>query len=200
MHVVKNVSESLFGTIMGIEGKTKDTWKARKDLMELGEKKELHLIPRGDSFVMPKASYSFTKDERRKVCNFLASIKYPDGFASNIARCVKNGEFQMSGMKSHDFHIFIQRILPLAIRGCLTKEVRQVLIELSDFFKKLCCRTQYLHVLEEQERNIAVILCKLERIFPPSFFDIMLHLLVHLPAETKIVGPPQYRWMFPFER
>ena len=58
----------------------------------------------------------------------------------------------------------------------------------------------YLDVLEEQEAKIVLILCKLERIFPPSFFDIMVHLLIHLPYEAKIVGPPQYRWMFPFER
>jgi hypothetical protein len=37
-------------------------------------------------------------------------------------------------------------------------------------------------------------------IFPPSFFDSMEHLPVHLPFEVKVGGPVQYRWMYPFER
>lgn len=45
-----------------------------------------------------------------------------------------------------------------------------------------------------------LILCKLEKIFPPAFFDIMVHLAVHLPREAKLVGPVGYRWMYPIER
>nr|GEU73519.1 hypothetical protein [Tanacetum cinerariifolium] len=58
----------------------------------------------------------------------------------------------------------------------------------------------YIDVLEKQEEKIALILCKSERMFPPSFFDIMTHLLIHLPLEAKKGCPFQYRWMFPFER
>ncbi|GJV84824.1 leucine-rich repeat protein [Tanacetum coccineum] len=43
MHVVKNVTESLTGTLFKIKGKTKDTWKSRQDLMDRGLKKSLHL-------------------------------------------------------------------------------------------------------------------------------------------------------------
>ena len=50
------------------------------------------------------------------------------------------------------------------------------------------------------ENNIPVLLCKLEQIFPPSFFDSMEHLPVHLPYEARVGGPVQYRWMYPFER
>ncbi|GKA45294.1 hypothetical protein Tco_0738090 [Tanacetum coccineum] len=48
--------------------------------------------------------------------------------------------------------------------------------------------------------DIPVILCKLERIFPPGFFDFMEHLPMHLPYEARVGGPVQYRWMYPFER
>ena len=199
MHVVKNVAESLTATLFDIKGKTKDTWKSRKDLMELGLKESLHLEECGDTFKMPMGCYHFTKVEKQKVLHFLESLKFPDGFSSNISRCIKDGEFQLSRMKSHDFHVFIQQVLPLSIRGCLTKEVRVVLYELSEFIQRLCGRTMYLDVLEKQEEKIVVILCNLERLLPPSFFDIMIHLLIHLPYEAKIACPPQYRWMFPFE-
>nr|GMD39268.1 uncharacterized protein LOC109190933 [Ipomoea batatas] len=50
------------------------------------------------------------------------------------------------------------------------------------------------------ENSIVLTLCKLERFFPPALFDCMEHLPVHLPYETRLGGPVQYRWMYPFER
>ena len=35
--------------------------------------------------------------------------------------------------------------------------------------------------------------------FPPSFFDIMVHLIVHLVREIKCYGPVYLRWMYPVE-
>lgn len=40
----------------------------------------------------------------------------------------------------------------------------------------------------------------LERFFPPSFFDVMVHLPIHLAQEALIGGPVHFRWMYPFER
>jgi hypothetical protein len=48
--------------------------------------------------------------------------------------------------------------------------------------------------------NIIEIICKLEMIFPPSFFDSMEHLPIYLPYEAKVGGPVQHRWMYPFKR
>ncbi|GJV63733.1 hypothetical protein Tco_1474561 [Tanacetum coccineum] len=44
------------------------------------------------------------------------------------------------------------------------------------------------------------IMIELEKIFPPVFFDIMIHVAIHLPDEAILGGPLRYRWMFPFER
>nr|GEW22967.1 hypothetical protein [Tanacetum cinerariifolium] len=133
MHVVKNVTESLTATIFNIKGKTKDTWKSRRDLMDERLKKSLHLRPQSNSssLIMHMTCYHLTKDEKQKILDFLKLLKFPDGYASNISRCIKGGEFKLSRMKSHDFYVFIQRVLPLSIRGCLTKEVRLLLYELN---------------------------------------------------------------------
>ena len=45
-----------------------------------------------------------------------------------------------------------------------------------------------------------MILCKLERMFSSTFFDVMVHLVIHLPYEAMLAGPVQSRWMYPFER
>ena len=36
----------------------------------------------------------------------------------------------------------------------------------------------------ETQHDIAVILCKVETIFPLAFFDIVVHLVMHLPEEA----------------
>lgn len=50
------------------------------------------------------------------------------------------------------------------------------------------------------EEDIPAILCKLEKIFPPSFFYSKEHLLIHLPVEAILCGQPQFRWMYLFKR
>ena len=54
--------------------------------------------------------------------------------------------------------------------------------------------------MEKLEQEIPILLCKLEKIFPPGFFNPVQHLLIHLPYEAKIGGPVQYRWMYHVER
>lgn len=36
--------------------------------------------------------------------------------------------------------------------------------------------------------------------FPPAFFDVMVHLAVHLPEEARLRGHVHYGWMYPVER
>ena len=43
-------------------------------------------------------------------------------------------------------------------------------------------------------------LVSFELVFPPSFFNIMTHVLVHLVDEIVILGPVFLHNMFPFER
>ena len=53
-----------------------------------------------------------------------------------------------------------------------------------------------------EERVDDETLCKFEMYFPllPAFFDIMVHLIVHLVREIKLCGPVFLRWCYPFER
>ncbi|GJX54836.1 hypothetical protein Tco_0283205 [Tanacetum coccineum] len=50
------------------------------------------------------------------------------------------------------------------------------------------------------QSKVIDILCNLELIYPPAFFDIMIHLVIHLPLEAIFGGPIRPRWMYPFER
>ncbi|KAF5459572.1 hypothetical protein F2P56_019511 [Juglans regia] len=200
MHIEKNICDNILGTFMNIPGKTKDNINSRRTLSNLGIRNELHLIQDGQRCTMPHACFTLYGDERKSFCEWLSAVKFPDGFAANVSRCVSTHDCKISGFKSQDCHVFIQRLLPVAVGGYLKNDVSMALIELSNFFKELCARTLDVNLLTQLESDIVVILCKLEMIFPPSFFDVMVHLAVHLPREALLAGPVQYRWMYPFER
>ncbi|KAL6331580.1 hypothetical protein AAG906_011520 [Vitis piasezkii] len=189
MHVEKNVCDNVVNTLLNIVGKTKDTEKARLDLADMKIRNELHLQLKGNKLLKPHACYTLTFEERKEFCKFLKSVKN-----------VNISDGKILGLKSHDCHVLLQRLLPVGIRPYLNKDICTALVELSGFFQKLCAKTLYVADLERLEEGIVIILCKLERIFPPAFFDIMIHLAVHLPREAKLVGPVSYRWMYPFER
>jgi hypothetical protein len=55
-------------------------------------------------------------------------------------------------------------------------------------------------MMEKLEKEIPVLLCKMEKKIPPEFFNPMQHLLIHLPYEAKVGVPIQYRWMYHIER
>ncbi|KAK8696326.1 hypothetical protein V6N13_001462 [Hibiscus sabdariffa] len=66
---------------------------------------------------MPIACYTLPLSVRKKFCEWLRSIKFPDGYCSNLSRCVNVDDGKLAGMKSHDYHVFLQRVLPVAAYG-----------------------------------------------------------------------------------
>ena len=70
----------------------------------------------------------------------LKDVRVPDGYSSNISRCVKLKERKISGMKSHDNHILMQQLFLIAIRGSLPPEMSISLIDLSCFFREICSK------------------------------------------------------------
>ena len=196
MHIEKNFFENVFNTVMNVAGKSKDNAKSREDLKEFCRRPELHAV----NGKFPKACYTLDKRAKQTLCEWVTNLRFPDGYASNMGRCVDMRKHKLFGMKSHDCHVFMQRLIPIAFRELLPLNVWQALTELILFFKELTSAIIREADMLRLEEEIPVILCKLERIFPPSFFDSMEHLPVHLAYEARIAGPVQYRWMYPFER
>jgi hypothetical protein len=87
-------------------------------------------------------------------------------------------------MKSHDFHVWIERLLPVMVRGNVPEPMWVVLAELSYLFCQLCAKEISWSVIDDLEKAAPVLIYKLEKIFPPGFFTPMLHLIVHLPNEV----------------
>ncbi|KAL0358497.1 UNVERIFIED_CONTAM: hypothetical protein Sangu_0699100 [Sesamum angustifolium] len=188
MHIEKNMFDNIFNTVMDIKGKSKDNLNARKDLAIICNRPELQVDERRLN-VMPKAVYTLTKDQKRKVCEWVKCLRFPDGYASNLSRCVDMTELRLHGMKSHDCHIFMQKLIPVAFREMVPEHVWSALTEVSLMFQVLCSTTLDIRKVQELEDSVAVIMCNLEKVFPPAFFDSMEHLILHLPYEARVEGP-----------
>ncbi|KAF2308873.1 hypothetical protein GH714_022479 [Hevea brasiliensis] len=105
---------------------------ARLDLVDMGIRSELHpQISESGKSKLPPASFTMTKKEREILCEVVKNVKMPDGYASNISRCVNIKERKISGLKTHDSHILFEYILPLALRVCgPSQQVTSIVIEL----------------------------------------------------------------------
>ena len=75
-----------------------------------------------------------------------------------------------------------------------------MLVELSFFFRQLCAKELSLTIIEEMERMALVLLCKLEKMFPPGFINPMQHMILHLPYEARMGRMVQGRWCYSIER
>ncbi|KAI5350583.1 hypothetical protein L3X38_003474 [Prunus dulcis] len=80
MHVEKNVFDTLVGTILDIEGKTKDTIKARLDLERMGIRRGLWMNKDSDKAKRDLAFFSMKPNDKKEFLKFVSSIKFPDGF------------------------------------------------------------------------------------------------------------------------
>ncbi|KAG8482791.1 hypothetical protein CXB51_024455 [Gossypium anomalum] len=159
----KNVCENIIQTILNVDGKSKDNLQSRLDLVHMGIRRDLH----------PQ------------------DIKVLDAYSSNISRCVSLKDRRLYSLKSHDYHILMQDLLPVALRCCMSKKVTSCIIELSNIMKAICGKVLNVEELEKVQDRAALTLCNLKKIFPPSFFTIMVHLVIHLPREA-IIGGPSY--------
>jgi hypothetical protein len=43
-------------------------------------------------------------------------------------------------------------------------------------------------MIQKLEKEIAVPICKMGKIFPPGWFNAMQHLIMHLPWEARVGG------------
>ncbi|KAK9097975.1 hypothetical protein Syun_025020 [Stephania yunnanensis] len=106
----------------------------------------------------------------------------------------------MFGMKSHDCHAFMQRLLLIVVRDLLEDDIWITISELNIFFRDLTTKNLNVENLWLLLENIPKILCKLEKIFSPNFFNSMEHLPIHLAYEAILADLIQFRWMYHFER
>ena len=200
MHIEKNVCDNIIGTLLNMRFKSKDSVASRLDMVDMGVRHDLAPQVGEKKTYLPPSAFTLSKAEKKKMLSSFLFMKLPYGHASNIKNCVSMDDLKMYGLKSHDCHVLLQQLLPVAIRSILPKNVRVTIIRLCFFFNSLCSKVVDVSKLDKLQADVILTLCELEKIFHASFFDIMIHLVVHLVRELRLCGPVFYRWMYAFER
>nr|GFA09705.1 hypothetical protein [Tanacetum cinerariifolium] len=141
-------------------------------LAKVGHSKWLVALPnQNEKCLKPQAAYSFTPENRKKFCQFIKEVKLPDGFESCFKHKVADNDTNITGLKSHDCHIMMQRLVPYGLQNYLPDKIAKPIIELCSLFKQICSAT----LME----------------------DDMLKAQIKRLLKAGLFAP---RWMFPFER
>jgi hypothetical protein len=72
--------------------------------------------------------------------------------------------------------------------GYFNADLWKIFAELSYFYRQICSKQVSKAMKHKLEKKISVLVCKMEKISPPGWFNAMQHLLVHLPWEAKVGG------------
>jgi hypothetical protein len=67
----------------------------------------------------------------------LSNIKVPSGFSSNIKGIINVSEKKFINLKSHDCHVIMTQLLPVALRGILPPHVRLATVKLYTFLNAI---------------------------------------------------------------
>nr|GFA06031.1 hypothetical protein [Tanacetum cinerariifolium] len=108
----------------------------------VGHSKWLVALPnQNEKCLKPQAAYSFTPENRKKFCQFIKEVKLPDGFESCFKHKVADNDTNITGLKSHDCHIMMQRLVPYGLQNYLPDKIAKPIIELCSLFKQICSAT-----------------------------------------------------------
>jgi hypothetical protein len=75
MYVIKNVFDSIIGTLLDMPRKSKDGLKSRTGLVQFELRSKLHPISRPNGkYFLPSASYTLTAEEKKIFCQCLHGV------------------------------------------------------------------------------------------------------------------------------
>jgi hypothetical protein len=120
MHQEHNVAESIISTCLNIMGKTKDNFKARRDIADICNLPSLELNERGGK---RRAPFCLKVKDSKEVMRWMKRLKFPNGYAAGVKRCVNVTAGKIHGLKSNDYQIIMERLLPIMLRGYLDDDI-----------------------------------------------------------------------------
>ena len=136
MHCKKKVCEKLLRTFF----RETDGTHSREDMHIRQIRPQLHLQPNidGQTYFMPDAPYVLTREERGSFLNMLQKLKFPSNYVGALNKRIQDGKLR--GLKSHDFHILLQQVMPLCLRNSGDPKVVGAVMHVSRIFRRFCTK------------------------------------------------------------
>jgi len=120
----------------------RDTLKARLDLKEARIRPHLHPLlgknPR--SVVLLVAPYVLSKEETVIFLDTIRSLKTPTNYVGQLAKPI-TANSDLKGLKSHDYYVLMQQLLPLGLWTLLDKDTWVAIMWLSRVSVWLCVKS-----------------------------------------------------------
>jgi hypothetical protein len=111
-----------------------------------------------DNGKSPRALFYLTSKDKIEVMRWMKKIKFLDGYAVGLKRAVNLKTGKLTGLKSHDFHILMERIIPIMFRSYMPDAMWQSIAELSYFYRQICGKEISKNDGEVGERNTSVVM------------------------------------------
>jgi hypothetical protein len=70
-------------------------------------------------------------------------------------------------LKSHDYHILIERLMPVMFCGYFNVDLYKIFTELNYFYRQFCAKQVSKAMMHKLEKEISVLVCNMEKIYPP---------------------------------
>jgi hypothetical protein len=118
MHVEKNVCESLLGTLLNTDGKTRDHGHARAVLKKMEIRPKLWLDDSVKGTKLPTSYITLSKYEKKEFCVFLKNVKVPSGYS----------------VKSYDYYVLLTQMIAVGIQNVPPVNVQKAIINFCFFF------------------------------------------------------------------
>jgi hypothetical protein len=74
---------------------------------------------------------------------------------SNIKQVVNVSTGKLYGLKSHDYHIIIERLMPIMFRGYFNADLWKIFAELNYFYKQICAKQVSKAIIQKLEKNLS---------------------------------------------
>jgi hypothetical protein len=190
IHHELNVMENIINMWLNIIGFSKNNMNAWKDLTALCNRPSLEAkINAKENLTRPQAPYYLKPTERKEILKYLKKLKFPNRYACNIKWAVNVITGKLNGLKSHDNHIIIERLMLVMFHGYFNADLWKIFTKLCYFYRQICAKQVSKVMMQKLKKEIIMLVYKMEKIFPSGWFNAMQYLLVHLPWEARVGGP-----------
>ena len=108
-------------------------------------------------------------------------------------------EKKFTHVKSHDCHMLMTQLLPVALRDILPDIIQATIKKLCAFLNAISPKAIDPTSLLKLQEDIVQSIVNLLMIFTPSFFNVMMYFLIYLVKEIDVPCLVYLHNIFPFE-
>ncbi|KAL3692246.1 hypothetical protein R1sor_005897 [Riccia sorocarpa] len=153
MHIEANVTKSLIKLIFG----EKDGKPTRRACEEFGVHLEAWIqVSDGGIESLSPAPWILTTEERKICRQRISEIRFPTCFGSCLRKAFeKDGAKWPAALKSHDYHILLQYVLPIVLQGLGSQDLHDAIYDLSTLMRWMYWLERYMKVMKDDVRQKA---------------------------------------------